>query len=202
MLGPIQHTSLPLDPIRQQITPPAPTLPPQPVIAAGQQPVPPSGSSKDQFEHRQEGQTEDAAEREARRQQQRQEALRAYHNVWARLHALQKLAREGDGPQAREAAVEAAALALSIRDLANGLPAISAIDRPAALESARSGVGAAMGVIDIANAYPAHPVEDRIVINGARHQVIEAMAGVEAVAVDFLTPMGGSILPTHFDVKT
>lgn len=207
MLGPIQHLSVPLDPVRQQITPPQPTLPPQAATPPGLQPLPPGDSGKDQFSRGQEEQSEDAAEREARRQQQRQEALRAYNSAWARLYALQQIARsalgEGDGPQAREAAVEAAAVAISIRDLANDLPGVSAgaIDLPAALNSARSGVTVAKDVVDIAIAYPAHPVEDRIVLNGARHQVIEAMAGVEAVAVELLAPGGGNAAPAHVNVK-
>src|SRR5579859_3367354 len=208
MLGPLQHLSMPVDPVRQQMTPPLPTPPPQVVTPAGLQPLPPGDSGKDQFGRKQEEQSEDAAEREARRQQQRQEALRVYNSAWARLYALQQLAQsalgEGNGPQAREAAVEAAAMAISIRDLANDLPGVSAgaIDVPAALNSARSGVTVAKDVVDIAIAYPAHPVEDRIAINGARHQVIEAMAGVEAVAVELLAPSGANAQPTHFDVKT
>jgi hypothetical protein len=208
MLGPLQHFSGPMDPVRQQIAPPQPTLPPQPVTPPSLQPLPPSDSGKDQFSRHQEEQSEDVAEREARRQQQRQEALRAYNSAWARLYALQQIAHsalgEGNGPQAREAAVEAAAVAVSIRELANDLPGVSAgaIDVPAALQSARSGVAVAKDVVDLAITYPAHPVEDRIVLNGARHQVIEAMAGVEAVAVELMAPGGVSALPAHFDVKT
>lgn len=207
MLGPLQQFPMPIDPLRQQMTPPVPTPPPQVVVPPGLQPLPPGDSGKDQFSRKQEEQSEDAAEREARRQQQRQEALRAYNSAWARLYALQQIARsalgQGDGPQAREAAVEAAAVAISIRDLANELPGVSAgaIDVPAALDSARSGVSAAKDVVDIATSYPAHPVEDRIAINGARHQVIEAMAGVEAVAVELLAPGGGSAVPAHLNVK-
>lgn len=206
MLGPVQHAPLPLDPLRANVAPPQPTPPPQ-IAAQAVQPLPPADSGKDQFGRKQQEQSEDAAEREARRQQQRQEAVRAYNSAWARLYALQQVAHtalgEGDGPQAREAAVEAAAVATSIRDMANDLPGISAgaIDVPAALESARSGVSAAMGVVEIANAYPAHPVEDRIAINGARQRVVEAMAGVEAVAFDLLTPAGGSAVPAHLNVK-
>jgi len=208
MLGPIQHISVSPDPLRQQVIPPAPTLPPQPAVAAGQQPLPPSDTGKDQFGRRQQEQSEDAADREARRQLQRLEVMRAYNSAWARLYELQRIAHSaigvGNGPQAREAAIEAAAMATSIRNMANDLPGLSAgaIDVPAAVDSARSGVGAAMGVVDIASTYPAHPVEDRIAINGARHQVIEAMAGVEAVAVELFAPSGGSIMPAHFDVKT
>ena len=208
MLGPLQHLPMPVDPVRQQMTPPVPTPPPQVVTPAGLQPLPPSDSGKDQFSRKQEEESEDAAEREARRQQQRQDALRAYNSAWARLYALQQIAHsalgEGNGPQAREAAVEVAAVAVSIRELADQLPGVSAgaIDLPAALQSARSGVAAAKSVVETAIAYPAHPVEDRIVLNGARHQVIEAMAGVEAVAVEVMTPGGVSALPAHFDVKT
>lgn len=207
MLGPLQHFPIPVDPLRQQMTPPQPTPPPQIAIPPGLQPLSPSDTGKDQFGRRQEEQSEDAAEREARRHQQRQEALRAYNNAWARLHLLQQIANgalgEGNGPQAREAAVEAAAVALSIRDLANGLHNVSAggIDVPAALESARAGVTVAKDVVDVAISYPAHPVEDRITLNGARHQVIEAMAGVEAAAVELMTPSGGNAMPTHFNVK-
>lgn len=207
MLGPLQHLPMPIDPVRQQMTPPVPTPPPQIAVPAGLQPLPPSDSGKDQFSRKQEEQSEDAAEREARRQQQRQEALRAYTSAWARLYALQQIAHsalgEGNGPQAREAAVEAAAVAVSIRDLANDLPGVSAgaIDVPAALNSARSGVTVAKDVVDIAIAFPAHPVTDRITLNGARHQVIEAMAGVEAVAVELLAPGGKDAHPAHFNVK-
>lgn len=207
MLGPLQHFPIPVDPLRQQMSPPQPTPPPQIATPPGLQPLPPSDSGKDQFGRRQEEQSEDAAEREARRHQQRQEALRAYNNAWARLHLLRQIASgaldEGNGPQAREAAVEAAAVALSIRDLVNELHSVSAgaIEVPAALDSARSGVTVAKDVVDIANAYPAHPVADRIALNGARHRVIEAMAGVEAVAVELMTPSGGNAMPAHFNVK-
>lgn len=207
MLGPLQHFPIPVDPLRQQMTPPQPTPPPQIATPPGLQPLPPTDTGKDQFGRRQEEQSEDAAEREARRQHQRQEALRAYNNAWARLHALQQIASgalgEGNGPQAREAAVEAAAVALSIRDLANDLPNVpaGAIDVPAALAGARSGVTVAKDVVNLAIGYPAHPVVDRIALNGARHRVIEAMAGVEAVAVELLSPMGGNAMPARFDVK-
>src|SRR5579872_3657479 len=54
MLGPLQHLSVPLDPVRQQVTPPQPTLPPQAATPPGLQPLPPSDSGRDQFSRKQE----------------------------------------------------------------------------------------------------------------------------------------------------
>jgi len=202
MLGPIQHTSMPFDPARPLVT--APHSPPPEMPSASLQPLPPADNGRDQFERRQGEQQEDAAERDMRRQQQRAEAMRAFNGAWARLGALQRMAHaalgDGDGPQAREAALEAAAVAVSIRDALPGVSA-GAVDVPMAVDSARAGVGAALGVVDLAGTYPAHPVEDRIAINGARHRVIEAMAGVEAVAAELLAPVGTVILTSHLDVK-
>jgi hypothetical protein len=192
MIGPIQNTPLPLEPARQQLTPhpPAATQPPQPLPVA-EQPLPPSNPHKDKFGARDGEQDNDEA-MTRRQQQQQYQATRELNSAWARLTALQQIARQalgaGDGPQAKEAAVEAAAVAASIRDMADTLPGISVgmIDIPTAIDDARTGVDAAMQVVELAGSIPHHPAEDRQAINGARTQVVEAMAGVEAIAAELL----------------
>jgi len=206
MIGPVQNTSLPLEPARQQLTPhqPVVTPPPQPPVA--EQPIAASTTPKDKFAGKDGEKDNDDADTK-RQQQQQYAATRALNSAWVRLTALQQLAREalsvGNGPQAREAAMEAASVAAGIRDMANTLPGVSVgmVDIPAAIDSARLGVGTAMSVIDLADAIPHHPVEDRQAITGARHQVIEAMAGVEAVAAELLPSVPELPANTRLDVK-
>jgi hypothetical protein len=192
MISPLQNTSLPLEPARQQLTPPNPAItpPPQPLPVA-EQPLPPSTPHKDKFAAKDGEQNNDDAM--ARRQQQQQnDVTRALGSAWARLTQLQQIARvalgSGDGPQAKEAAVEAASVAASLREMADSLPGFSvgSVDIATAIGNARSGVDAAMQVVDLADRIPDHPAEDREAINGARTQVVEAMAGVEAVAAELL----------------
>ena len=167
MIGPVQNTSLPLEPVRQQLTPhsPAVTEPPQP-LPMGQLPLPASTTNKDKFGAK-DGEKSNDEEADRNQRQQQYEANRELASAWSRLTTLQQIAREalgaGDGPQAKEAAIEAAAVAASIRDMADALPGISVsiIDIPAAIDNARSGVDVAL-------------------------QVVEAMAGVEAVAAELL----------------
>ena len=191
MLSPIQSTPLPLEPARQQLTPPPQASLPPPPPPPAEQPLPPAATPKDKFAGK-DGQQDNDEETTRRQQQQQLEVNRELNSAWARLTTLQQMARkalgEGDGQSAKLAAIEAAAVAASIRDMANSLPGVSvgAIDIPAALDSARSGLGTAMQVVDLAHAIPHHPVEDRIAITGARHQVVEAMAGVEAVAAELV----------------
>ena len=202
MIGPVQNTPIPLEPARQQLSPGQPVATPQPQLPVAEQPLPPTADPKDKFAGKDGKQDNDDTEARRHQQQQQFETARALNNAWARLTALQALAREalgvGNGPQAKEAAMEAAAVAASIRDVANTLPGVSigVVDIPAAIDSARSGVGAAMSVVDLAGEIPHHPIEDRQAITGARHQVIEAMAGVEAVAAELLP-----IPPSLPDIK-
>jgi hypothetical protein len=209
MIGPVQNTPLPLDPVREQLSSASPlaTMPPQPLPAA-QQPLPPAATAKDKFAGR-DGEQSDDDENARRQQQQQYEAIRELSSAWARLTALQQIARQalGDcnGPQAKEAAIEAAALAASIRDMTDALPGVSvgSLDLPAVFDNARTGLGTAMQVVDLADAIPHHPVEDRQAITGARTQVVAAMAGVEAVAAEMLpTPKRpASDFAGHYDVR-
>ncbi len=206
MLTPVQQTPLPLEPARQQITPTPPVEPPPPMPVA-QAPLQPPSNPQDQF-NPQSGSGGRSPQDRAQEDQQQAETAGKMRLAWARLNQLQELATEaassGNAHRAMEVAMEAAAVASDIRDLASGLPIISvgAIDAvaeqlaqqqssgggtsaaaaPTILDSARAGLGTAKNVVDMAASVPYHPVEDRIAINGLRHQVLDAMAGVEAIA--------------------
>jgi hypothetical protein len=192
MIGPIQNSPLPLEPARQQLAPPSPlvTQPPQPPSLA-EQPLPPSTTPRDKFSGKEDG---GGADRDSARQQQQQdyETNKALNSAWVRLTALQHIAREalsaGNGPAAKQAAVEAASVAASIRNIADSLPGVSVdgIDVPAAIDNARGGLGAALDVVDLAGKIRHHPVEDREAIGGAHTRIIDAIAGVEAVAAQLL----------------
>jgi len=52
------------------------------------------------------------------------------------------------------------------------------------LDFARSGLGSSKEAVDAASQIPHHTIEDRRTIDGARRQVLEAMAGVETIAAN------------------
>ena len=202
MLGPVQHTSIPIEPIRQHVAPPQQTLAPQ-IAAPLAQPVEKAGDGKDQFTSK-DGEKE-KSEDSSHRQAQRPDVSRKMNNAWARLFELRKRVEEalasGDGKLARDAAIEAAMVATAVRDMAGSLPdaVSSTADLAAALDSARTGGFTALQVVDLAATYPHHPVQDRIAINGARIQVLDAMAGIEAVASLLVRP--GGQLSGRYDFK-
>lgn len=212
MLTPVQATPIPLEPARQQLTPPLPEPPPPPPPQA-EMPLQASDTPQDKFE--QDGGQWKNREDQAQQDQQRAEAVGKMRLAWARLNELRMQAgaalRAGDAARAKVVAQEAAMVASDIRDLATSLPVVNVgaiqaaadqlaqlpqqsnlaasavpapvtIDVPAALDTARAGLGTAKEVVDTAASIPYHPVEDRIAITAMRHQVMDAMAGVEAVA--------------------
>ncbi len=226
MLTPVQQTPLPLEPARQQITPTPPVEPPPPMPVA-QAPLQPSANNQDQFDP-QTGTGGRSPQDRAQEDQQQAESASKMRVAWARLNQLQELATEaassGDANRAKEVALEAAAVASDIRDLAAGLPIVSVgaidvvadqlaqkqlaadgstVDIASTLDAARAGLGTAKNVVDTAASIPYHPVEDRIAINGLRHQVLDAMAGVEAIAAqvaDASTPLRPAAA-ARYDIK-
>jgi len=207
MLSPVQNSPLPLEPMRQQLVQPSPvvTQPPAPLPMAAQ-PLPPSDTPRDKFAGRDGQQSNDDALNQ-RRQQQQYEATRELSSAWARLTVLQQMAHralgEGNGPQAREAAIEAAAVASSIRDMASGLAGvdIGVVDIAAAIDNARTGISAAMQVINLADSHPDHVEDDRQAIRDARIQVLTASAGVESVAADLLPKAGPVAYGSGIDLR-
>lgn len=197
MITPLQQTPLPLDPVRQQITPTPPVEPPPP-LRQPDTPVQASDSSQDTFNQTSEDNRDNrhAADLTA---QQRIETFGKLRSAYLRLNELQREAgaalASGNASLAKELAAEAAGVAQTIpasvgflqmtSQVSTASPASDStteVDLPASFDIARAGLGAAKDVIETAASIPYHPVADRIAINGMRHQVLDAMAGVENIA--------------------
>lgn len=197
MITPLQQTPLPLDPVRQQITPTPPIAPPPPP-SLPDTPVSAADSSQDKFDPQDE-ESRDEGQGSQLTDQQRGETLGKLRSACLRLHELQREATSafasGNASLAKELAAEATEVAQSIPASVGFLqPTSSELTQmatlngesasrlPATFDVARDGLGAAKDVVDTAAGIPYHPVEDRIAINSMRHQVLDAMAGVEDLA--------------------
>lgn len=222
MITPLQQTPLPLDPIRQQITPTPPVAPPPPPNLTDT-PVQAADSSQDKFtpendDSRDEQRNSDLTE------QQRSDTVGRLRSACLRLHELQREVNSayasGNAARAKELASEAAGVAQTIpasvgflqpstADIAknDSLNAASTPTLTLTFDVARDGLGAAKDVVDTAASIPYHPVADRIAINSMRHQVLDAMAGVENLAAKAAQAVATAradalaALSTHLDVK-
>jgi hypothetical protein len=216
MLIPVQQTPIPLDPARQQLTPPPPPEPPPPPMPS-EMPLQAADTPQDHFDpqygdHR--GNDQSAAQDE----QVREAAAAALRNAYMRLASLEleasRAVQAGNADRARDVAAEAADLAEYIRVFTNTLPVSTvAIAEPqqhgissppavvlqvqAALDTARVGLGTAKSVIDTAASLPHHPLSDRLTIDNMRQQVLAAMAGVEVIAAKFAAALPSPPLPTR-----
>ncbi len=216
MITPLQQTPIPLDPMRQQITPTPPVAPPPPPRQPDA-PVKAADSSQDRFSQTSEDNRDNqhAADLTA---QQRTETFGKLRSAYLRLHELQHEANaalaSGNASLAKELASEAAGVAqtipasvgilqLSFQESAPAVPA--EIDLPTSFEIARAGLGAAKDVVESAASIPYHPIEDRIAINAMRHQILDAMAGVENIAAKMAAHPTAPVAaekPQHIDLKT
>ncbi|MDR3441297.1 hypothetical protein [Telmatospirillum sp.] len=224
MITPVLQTPIPLDPVRQQITPTPPIDPPAPPRPADQ-PLQASESTKDKFNPN----TNDDRNRrdQALEDQQRVETANKLRSAYLRLKDLKReagaAADSGNASLAKEIAGEAATVAATI-PVNVGIIALdaqeaarvaqqtatkaettddAAMNVPAALDIARAGLGSAKDVVEIAAEVPHHPVADRIAINEMRQQVLGAMADVEAIAGNVAadTPQVASPSADHIDMQ-
>ncbi len=197
MITPLQQTPLPLDPMRQQITPAPPVAPPPPPRQPDT-PLQATDSSQDTFDSKSGDGSNDQRDAE-RLDQQRSSSEGKLRSAYLRLHELQRevgsALASGSASRAKELAAEAAEVAQSI-PASVGIIQVSvlesaqhtppddspALSLPASFDIARDGLGTARDVVEAAASIPYHPVADRIAINAMRQQVLEAMAGVEHIA--------------------
>jgi hypothetical protein len=223
MLTPLQQTPIPLDPVRQQITPTPPLEPPAPQRLAD---VPIQAADRPQDKFNPKNDKRGGRRDQAQEDRQRAETANKLRSAYLRLNELQQQAgaafAAGDAMRAKELAAEAAQVAQtipsnvgiielqaqenSIGNAANaaGEDELPALDMPAALDLARAGLGAAKTVVDSAADIPHHPVEDRIAIGGMKHQVLTAMADVETIAArvsDAQPPVVTFSRTGHIDVR-
>jgi hypothetical protein len=219
MLSPLQQTPLPLDPVRQQITPTPPVAPPAPPGPA-ETPVKAADSSQDKFNPKSQDERSSRQE-QALTEQQRADIVSKLRNAFLRLNELQREANAavtaGDASHAKALAAEAAEVAQTIPASVGILQLVaqeSASSRSQSLQTgdnsslstfdiARVGLGTAKDVVETAASIPYHPIADRIAIDGMRHQILDAMAEVEAIASTAAAPR--ATVQTdgaqHIDVK-
>ncbi|MTJ80114.1 MAG: hypothetical protein F8N37_03690 [Telmatospirillum sp.] len=227
MITPVQQTPIPLDPIRQQITPTLPIEPPPPPRPADT-PVQPGDSTQDNFSSR----DGDGKNRrgQALDDQQKAETANKLRNAYLRLKDLKReadaAAASGNAALARDLAAEAANVAstipASVGIMGQGPAATSESakpfvasaggpspakdetttpDLPAVLDIARAGLGSAKETVDIAANVPTQPVADRIAINEMRQQVLTAMANVETIANQTSSSEPAPVTTGHIDLK-
>ncbi|PKU21607.1 hypothetical protein [Telmatospirillum siberiense] len=218
MITPVQQTPLPLDPIRQQITPTPPVAPPPPPSLA-ETPIRAADSSQDKFSPEDDGNRDEQRSNDLT-EQQRNETVGKLRSAYLRLHELQREANtayaSGNATRAKELASEAAGVAQSIPASVGFLqPAVAVLSQgsegissvAATFDVAREGLSTAKDVVDTAASIPYHPVADRIAINGMRLQVLDAMAGVEDLAAKTAEAVAAASADTltalnqHLDVK-
>lgn len=230
MLTPIQSTILPLDALRQQITPQAPVqAPPPPPLT--DTPVQPGATAKDKFNPNSGGRNSSGRD-SAEQEQQKSAIADRLNQAYLQLTQLQESATQalqaGDAQRAQEVAQEAAQLAGTIQNTVGQLPPVdfnsvafaaeqqlqqsqsqgaaaasTPVDVPAALDTARAGLGAAITVVDTAAAIPAQTVQNQTALDGMRRQVLDAMAGLETVAerVTAAQPSSGGTPTPHLDIR-
>jgi len=230
MLTPIQNSPLPLEPVRQQITPQVPVQAPAPPPVA-EVPVQASANPKDKFTPNDGGRNSGGRDSGEEQQQQSQIAdqLRAAYEQLTQLQQAAAQALEaGDAQRAKEVAQQAAQVANTIQSTVGLIPnadfgaiAVAAqqqlqdsqsqsvsgggtsLDVPAALDTARAGLGTAMSVVNSATSVPGQPTQNLTALDGMRRQVLDAMAGLEAVAariVSVRTVSSGSGSTTHVNI--
>jgi hypothetical protein len=245
-VNPIQQSSLAYDPARQVLTPPAP-IHPSPQAQPATTPIQQGDTPQDKFKPRdggggnqQDGGTSDS-QKAANAQQ--------LHNAWVRLQQLQQEANEallaGDARGAKDAAEQAAQVAVQIQNITGSTPEvalgsievaaqqISAHDATQAqsgqstsgqapagqggassppgsspsdqgasgggssggsagsesgsvIDIARAGLGTANEIVDTAASVPSQPAGDLASIQGYKQTVLNAIAGVEAIAARLL----------------
>jgi hypothetical protein len=211
MITPLQQTPIPLDPIRQQITPTTVPIEPPPPPPPTQMPVQASDATQDKFDP----QSGDDRNRRGQGLDDRQKAEYAskLRTAYLRLKDLKReadaAAASGDAALARDLAAEAANVASTIpatvgiieessrwepvqsspstattagTAAATADPTPVEMDVSSALGIARDGLGSAKDTVDIAAGVPRQPVVDRLAINEMRQQVLTAMASVETIA--------------------
>ena len=263
-VNPIQQTPLAYDSARQVLTPPAPIEPPpqpQPATAPVQQ----GATPQDKFRPRDGG---GGSQPEAGTSEQDKAALsEQLHNAWVRLQQLKQEANQallaGDAKGAKDAAQEAAQVAVSIENITGSSPDValgpievaaqqisqqdaskgddhgypspdqdgtatgsgqagptqtpdaSGSGLPASgndnggtpapnslIDVARAGLGTARDVVDTAASIPSHPAADRASIIGYKRTVLEAIAGVEAIAARVLGAQGtGTSGSNRIDIR-
>jgi hypothetical protein len=239
LVNPIQQSPLAYDPARQILTPPAPAQPtpsPQPATA----PVLQGDTPQDKFKPRdggggnqQEGGTSEG---------QKAAYAQQLHGAWVRLQQLQQEANQallaGDARGAKDAAEEAAQVAVQIQNITGSTPEValgpieeaaqqisardasqsqpgqgqpssgqdgsgSALpgtipsgqgssggsgggsggsDSGSVIDIARAGLGTANAIVDTAASVPTQPAGDLASIQGYKQTVLNAIAGVEAIA--------------------
>lgn len=201
MLTPLQQTPIPLDPVRQQITP-IPPIAPLPPARPADLPIQANETAQDKFDRN--SSADSGRQDQALEDQQRAETASKLRTAYLRLNELQREASAavaaGDASLARELAGEAANVAQTIpanvgfietaaqQIKAQGTSKAEVEDLvnvPAALDLARAGLGTAKDVVDTVASAPQHPLPDRIAIVDMRHQVLDAMASVEEIATRY-----------------
>jgi hypothetical protein len=256
LVSPVQQTPLAYDPARQILTPPAPVdLPPQQQPATP--PIQQGDTPQDKFQPRDGGgrSQQDAGTSDS----QKAATAGQLHNAWLRLQQLQEEANQallaGDARGAKQAAQEAAQVAVTIQNVTgsspdvalgpievaaqqisahdastqgdsgsgDGIPGSSQDSSPGTstpgtqppgsappgatlpgdtsqaqsgdssgsppgtvIELARASLGTARDIVDTAASIPSHPAADRASISGYKQTVLQAMAGVEAIAARLL----------------
>lgn len=211
LVNPVQQTPLAYDPARQILTPPV-QLPVQPAQQPATPPVQHGDTPQDTFSPRDGGGSggQSGAGGSSKDQAALADQLRA---AYLRLQQLKEQASEaliaGDAKGAKDAAQQAAEVAVTIENITGSAPdsgagpieiaaqQLSAQNAtssesdgveaasgslPSVIDIARAGLGAAKDVVDTAASIPYHPIADRISIEGYMQTVLDAMAGVEAVA--------------------
>jgi hypothetical protein len=218
MITPLQQTPLPIDPIRQQITPTPPIAPPAPPGLA-ETPVKAADNAQDKFNAKDQ-QDQNNRRRQALTEEQRAETIGKLRNAYLRLTELQREAdaavTAGNASYAKELAAQAADVAQTIPASVGILQAAeqSAPQSPSESDNggsvmstfdiARAGLGTAKDLIEMVASIPYHPIADRIAIDSMRHQVINAMADVETIASNAaatLLAVARTVDPRHIDVK-
>jgi outer membrane biosynthesis protein TonB len=192
--------------MRQQITPTPPVAPPPPQRPT-EAPVQAADPSKDKFNPKQDD-TRGGRREQTVTDEQRASTMSKLRGAYLRLSELQRevgaAQAAGDATRAKELASEAADVArtipasvgillLAAQENGQDMPSSSGTagggaSIPATFDIARAGLGAAKDVVESAASIPYHPIADRIAINGMRHQVLDAMAGVENYAANAAAP--------------
>lgn len=78
----------------------------------------------------------------------------------------------------------------------------TAVSPGTVIELARASLGTARDIVDTAASIPSHPVADRVSISGYKQTVLQAMAGVEAIAARLLgVTTASSSSPGRIDIR-
>ncbi len=150
-----------------------------------------------------------------------QQLQAAYQQLQQLKQQASQALAAGDSKAATQAAQEAAQVAVSIENITGAAPdvGLAAIEievqqisaqnstssqsstpsqlaavgeQPTVIDLARAGLGTANDVVDTAASVPTHQVADRQSISGYKQTVLQAMAGVEAIAARLLGTSGSA----------